>query len=130
MPALDRTTLQEEDIRDPKWRTRTGPPARWMDFDGDHTITSPIAPSTPFTVGYLAGPTPMAVIATDSPDSRIPDVHQPHLALAALYLLLSKDGDQKTPAGANRALSDFYTLIGVAKPVGAGNGGSQNVSRG
>ena len=121
MPALLRTTLQAEDSRDSLWRSRAGAPVRWMDWDGDHTTTSPMSPGGSFTVGYLATPAPM-VNLTDFPDSRIPNVHQAHLPLAALYLLLSKDQDTKTEAGASKALSDFYTLIGVAKPAGAPNG--------
>ena len=117
MPALIPTTMPAEDTRDPRWRSRAGLPLRWMDFDGDRTITSPPAPGASFTVGYLAAPVAMAAPGS-FPDSRIPDMHQEHLPLAALYLLLSKDADTKNPAGANKSLSDFYQLIGVTKPGG------------
>jgi hypothetical protein len=110
MGALDETTKEIEDRRDPAWRTRTGAPRKWLIYDGDSILTSPIAPGVTFTVGYIESPTAMALDG-DFPDSRIVDAHHQHLPLAALYLLLTKDGDQMDIQKANKCLQDFMQFI-------------------
>jgi len=114
MPVLDMTTKAAEDFRNPSWRSETGYPTKVMGLDGNRMqFCPPMAGLTPI-VGFLSAPDPLLLASpTGTPDVRIPEAHHAHLPLAALYLLLTKDGPKKDVAKANKYLQDFMQLIGA-----------------
>lgn len=115
MRVLDRTTKTIEDTRNPAWRSEVGEPKKVMTLDGNRMQMCPPAAGITPTIGLLEAPVPMVLAAMDgTPDVRIPVPHHPHLCVAALYLLLSKDASKGDVSKANKAMQDFLQLIGVA----------------
>ena len=113
MPMLVKTTPQDEDRRDPSWRTKTGTPFAWMYQDGKTIRLNRIqAVGTTATLGYMQRPTVLA-LPTDAVDARIADVFQGALKWAMASYLLGMVSEHQDLEKSAAYMKEFYRQIGV-----------------
>ena len=111
---LVKTTPQDEDRRDPGWRSKTGVPYAWMYQDGQTIrLNRILAVGSTATIGYLQRPTALA-LSTDQVDSRIPPCFHSALKWAMAAYLMAQVSDHQDLQKAQAYLTEFYRQIGVA----------------
>lgn len=117
--ALERTSIDLEDTRDPLWRSNGGTEKRWMPW-GDHAIRiSPAVSGRSIVVVYTATP---ADVSGGSLDTSIPAGHHSYLAIAAASYLLAQPGDNQDIGRAAALQVNFFQMIGHPMKQEGGNG--------
>ena len=121
---LNKTTVEQEDLYNPTWRTTYGIPQRWDFYDSTRIIVFPLpfpqqATSTLngyLTVGYVQQPALLSD-PSDYIDNRIPDRVQPYVKYAAAAWLLSLDQSDTTSLQTAKLYMDTFTQLLQTKSI-------------
>ena len=122
---LNKTSMIQEDIYNPNWRTTVGVPQRWDFFDSSRIVVFP----QPFpqqddpadlngylVLGYVQTPALLSN-PTDYVDSRIPDRVQQYIKYGAGSWLLTLDESDATSMATAKQFLDTYTQLLQGKSV-------------
>lgn len=113
--ALDRSTVEFENLRNPGWRLVTiATPDRYV-IEGAivHIVGNP---SGGASVGYLQEATPL-VGSADEVDTRVPEFYQGVIKYAAGSILYNLDTDVQDLSIANQYMTQFQSLLSGGRPV-------------
>jgi hypothetical protein len=121
---LNKTTIEQEDLYNPNWRTQYGIPQRWDFYDSSRIIVFP----QPFqqqtsstlngylTVGYIQQPALLSN-PSDYIDNRIPDRVQQYVKYAAASWLLAMDQSDTTSLATAKMYMDTFTQLLQSKSI-------------
>ena len=109
---LRRSTIQIENQKNPRWRSRTGEPTVYIEFSGEKLLLNGQPGSGSVMLTYIERPVPM-VNLDDTPDPRIPEVFHQHMKYAAASRLLELAGSAEDVAKSDEFFRRFAMLIGA-----------------
>jgi hypothetical protein len=121
---LEKTSIEQEDLNSPTWRTTYGIPQRWDFYDSSRIIVfpQPYPQQTSsnlngyLTVGYVQQPALLSS-PSDYIDDRIPDRVQQYVKYAAASWLLSLDQSDTTSLQTAKLYMDTFTQLLTTKPA-------------
>jgi hypothetical protein len=121
---LNKTSMEQEDIYNPNWRTTYGVPQRWDFYDSSRIVTFP-QPYQQQTSGNLNGYLIIGYVQTpallsnlsDYVDDRIPDRVQQYIKYGAASWLLSLDQSDATSLTTAKQHMDTFTQLLQAKSI-------------
>jgi hypothetical protein len=115
---LNKTSMEDENIYNPLWRSTYGVPQRWDFYDSSRIVVfpQPLAQQTTsnlngyLTIGYVQQPALLS-LPSDYIDNRIPDRVQPYVKYAAASWLLSLDQSDTTALATAKLYMDTFNQL-------------------